>query len=322
MPRWLMRFVLLPAALVIIACLPGATPDYVMRREGFMGLWFLSAILVGFASLDQGYVLQLPILSQFLEYIGSRSYALYLLHTMCGRFEDDLGQQWPAYRALIPQDVLYPWRRAIAMFLISVVAAEVLHRVVERPFMRLGAILIDPERRAAFRVTTRAKVLLVAGAVLVLLLYFRHGIMLRLGPRNLAYRMPVAQSSHEDGKPWGEALVNGELESEYGTHTKQQDNPWVTIDLGRPRDIGTIRVYNRADGFQDQQLPLELSVSNDNTNFTVIAKRETMFTQAFPWRIRVDGEPMRYVRLQVPRNTFLCLSEVEVFEGQGMAHLP
>jgi hypothetical protein len=134
--------------------------------------------------------------------------------------------------------------------------------------------------------------------------------------------MPVSASSHDDGKPGYEALVNGNLEAEYGLCTKQQQSPWVTIDLGRPRDIGSIRVYNRADGFQEQQLPLELSVSNDNTNFMVTARRETMFTQAFPWRIRVDGEPARYVRLQVPRDTTLCLSEVEIFEGQGMAHLP
>ncbi len=163
---------------------------------------------------------------------------------------------------------------------------------------------------------------MVAGVVLAQLYYFRHGIMLALGPRNLAFLMPVAASSQENGKPWADALVNGKLESEYGLLTKRQESPWVTIDLGRPRDIGTIRVYNRADGFQEEQLPLELSVSNDNTNFTVIARRDTMFTQAFPWRIRISGMPARYVRLQVPKATVLCLSEVEVFEGQGMAHLP
>jgi peptidoglycan/LPS O-acetylase OafA/YrhL len=322
MPRWLMRFFILPAALVLIACLPGASPDYVTRREGFIALWFLSAVLVGFASLDQGYVLAFPVLGRVLEYLGSRSYALYLLHTMAGRFEDDLGQQWPEYRTLIPQEGLYPWKRAIAMFVIAVISAEALHRVVERPFMRLGATLIDPERRAALRVTWRVKGLLAAGAVVAVLLYFHHGILLAFAPRNLAFRMPVAASSQEDGKPGADALVNGTLESEYGLHTKRQESPWATIDLGRPRDIGSIRVYNRADGFQEEQLPLELSVSNDNTNFTVVARRDTMFTQAFPWRIRVDGEPVRYVRFQVPRNTTMCLSEVEVFEGQGMAHLP
>ena len=321
MPRRLMRFFILPAAIVLIACLPGAAPD-VMLHQGFIAIWFLSAVLVGFASLDRGYVLAVSVLGRVLEYLGSRSYALYLLHVMVGRFEDDLGQQWPEYRALVPKDVVYPWQRAIALFAIALVAAEMLHRVVERPFMRLGAALVDPERRAALRLTGRAMGLVVAGVVVAQLFYFRHGLMLALGPRNLAFLMPVAASSQEDGKPGADALVNGKLESEYGLHTKRQESPWATIDLGRPRDIGTIRVYNRADGFQDEQLPLELSVSNDNTNFTVIAERDTMFTQAFPWRIRVDGKPARYVRFQVPRGTVLCLSEVEVFEGQGMAHLP
>ena len=322
MPRWLMRFVILPFAIVLIACLPGAAPDYVMMHQGFIGLWFLSAVLVGFASLDRGYVLAFPVVGRVLEYLGSRSYALYLLHVSAGRFEDDLGVQWPEYRAFVPQEVLYPWRRAIALFVISLAAAEVLHRLVERPFMRLGSALVDPERRATLRITWRTRGLLAAGAAIALLYYFHHGIMLAFGPRNMAYLMPVAASSHEDGKPEADALVNGQLESEYGLHTKRQEAPWATIDLGRPRDIGTIRIYNRADGFEEEQLPLEVSVSNDNTNFTVIARRETMFTQAFPWRIRVDGEPARYLRLQVPRNTSLCLSEVEVFEGQGMARWP
>ena len=122
--------------------------------------------------------------------------------------------------------------------------------------------------------------------------------------------------------PCWQALVNGELESELGAHTRHQESPWITIDLGRPRDIGSIRVYNRADGAEDEQLPLELAVSNDNTSFEVVARRDAMFTQAFPWRIRFEGAPVRYVRFQVPRLTTLCLSEVEVFEGRGMARLP
>jgi hypothetical protein len=322
MPRWLLRFVLLPACLVLVACMPGAVAEHVMVRQGFIALWFLSAILVGFASLDQGYVLSLPVLAPVLEYIGSRSYAIYLLHLTVVRVEGAIADLTPGYRAVLPMDEPTPWKRAVLLSSMVLVLAEILHRAVERPFMRLGRILVDPEKRATFRVSRRSWVVFGALAATLLLFLCRHSIMLALGPRNLALHRPVTASSQAEDKPLAVALVNGVLESEFGAHTQKEASPSFTVDLGQPTKFGSVRVYNRADGYEDEQVPLELAVSNDGTNFTVIARTRLMFTQAFPWRIRVDGGPARFVRLQAPRNTALCLSEVEIFEGQGMARLP
>jgi hypothetical protein len=48
-----------------------------------------------------------------------------------------------------------------------------------------------------------------------------------------------------------------------------------------------------------------------------------MFTQFFPWRIRVRDEKPRYVRVQVAaKGATLCLSEVEIYERDWIARLP
>jgi peptidoglycan/LPS O-acetylase OafA/YrhL len=322
MSKRLMRFVLLPGAAAMIACAPAVIPEHVMHREGFIGLWLLSGLLVGFGSLDSGYVFSFPVVGRVLEHIGTRSYALYLVHTLTGHLETYFGEIWPRYRELVPADVEYPWRRAVALFVLVLVIAELMHRLVERPFMRVGSALTDPARRASFKVSTRTKVLVAAGAAVALLYASRHVIMRVFGPRDLALHAPVTMSSHEEHRPGGEVLVNGWLESEYGAHTRRQESPWVTIDLGRPTKVGAIRVYNRAEGWQDEQIPLELSVSNDGARFTTIARTDTMFTQAFPWRIAVRRHPFRYLRLQAPGNTALCLSEVEAFQEEWMAQMP
>ncbi len=323
MPRGLMRWVVLPACIVLIATLPGVSAWTLLMHQGLVAFWVLSAILVGYAALDQGYVLAWPVVAPVLEFIGSRSYALYLIHEMMFGVENGVADAWPAYRAFIRPDVPYPWRQALVQLALAFVAAEILHRAVERPFMRLGKVFLDPEKRAAYRVPRRAKIGGAVAVAAVALFMVHHRLLLALGPPNLARGCDVTLSSQLVGKPDGRALVNGELESEYGAHTNMQDYPWMTIDLGKTTDIGSIRVYNRADGYEDQNFPLEIDYSDDGQHFTKVAERTSVFTQALPWRVRMYTPPTRYVRLKVAKKkTFFCLSEVEIFEGHWMARLP
>ncbi len=221
------------------------------------------------------------------------------------------------------RDGPYPWRLALVQIALSFLAAEVLHRAVERPFMRLGRVFMNPEQRAAYRVPRRAKIggAVVVAAIVLFLVHRR--LLLALGPPNLARGCDVTMSSELTGMPDGRAVVNGELESQYGAHTKQQDYPWMTIDLGKETDVGSIRVYNRADGHEDENIPLEIAYSDDGKHFKTVAERTSVFTQALPWRVRMYTPPTRYVRFKVAKKkTFFCLSEVEIFEGHWMARLP
>jgi peptidoglycan/LPS O-acetylase OafA/YrhL len=322
MPRWLMRFVVLPICVVLIACMPNAAPEHVVQRIGFISLWFLSGILVFFAAKDAGYVFAFPGIGRVLEYIGSRSYGLYLTHVTVIRAEGELRRWWPPYNEWVPNPEVYPYKRFIVVFAVAIAVAEILHQLVEQPFMRLGRRIVDPEQRARMLASPRLRAALAAVGVAILAVYYRHALLAGIGPRNIALHAAVTASSHEDSRPQSDALTNGELEEEYGLHTKREDHPWAAIDLGSPRRIGAIRIYNRLDGFQDDAVPLELNVSDDGQNFRTIATRDTIFTQAFPWRIRVHGPPVRYVRVTAAKETTLCLSEVEIFEGHGMAVIP
>ncbi|HEX3346248.1 MAG TPA: acyltransferase [Polyangiaceae bacterium] len=148
MPPRVMRFFVLPSVLVLVACLPGSLPDSLMHTVGFIALWMLSGVLVAFAGMDRGYVLGVPVLAPVLEYIGSRSYALYLLHIPASSFEVRYKKLWPRYGALVEaRDPAWPWREVLVLFALSFLMAEVLHRVVEKPFMALGRRLIEGWRR-------------------------------------------------------------------------------------------------------------------------------------------------------------------------------
>jgi peptidoglycan/LPS O-acetylase OafA/YrhL len=143
MPPRLMRLVILPAALVLVACLPGSLPDSLMHTVGFIALWLLGGLLVAFAGMDRGYVLQVPVLAPVLEYVGSRSYALYLLHIPAASFEMRYKKTWAWYGALVAGDPQWPWKEVLVLFALSFLMAEVLHRAVEKPFMAFGRRLIE-----------------------------------------------------------------------------------------------------------------------------------------------------------------------------------
>ena len=321
MPRRLLSFVILPIALGIVACLPGAAARHVEQREGFIALWMFSGLLVFYAALDRGYVLSIPVLGRVLEYIGSRSYSVYLIHQQVSRLETAERPNWPGYVALAP-DSEYPWQRVLVLFAGTLIAAELLYRLVEQPCIRLGRGLV--ESRGQKLLSRRARVLVTVGLCLWALFYWRHAVLIALGPRDLARGKLVTQSTEPppDGRSGPESLVNGTLESEYAAHTSGQDDPWMTIDLGEPTTIGAIRIYNRDDGFQGDNIPLEVQVSDDNQRFQTIGRRERVFTQEWPWRIRRNDMKTRYVRLQVRKNTTMCLSEVEIFASQAMAVIP
>ena len=61
----------------------------------------------------------------------------------------------------------------------------------------------------------------------------------------------VSQSSTGfNGPP--KLAIDGNTDGDYAkmsvTHTNQEDNPWLEIDLGAPRKIDLIKIYNRTDG--------------------------------------------------------------------------
>lgn len=92
-------------------------------------------------------------------------------------------------------------------------------------------------------------------------------------------------------------------------HTKEQESPWVEIDLGGDRSISEVRVLNRFDCCTDRAVPLVVEVRSEQGSFHEVARREADFDD---WRATFTEEKARYVKLTVPRKTLLHLRSVEV----------
>ncbi len=69
--------------------------------------------------------------------------------------------------------------------------------------------------------------------------------------KNVARSGKVSQSSTGFNGP-AKLAIDGNTDGDYAkmsvTHTNKEDNPWLEIDLGSPRKVNQIKVYNRTDG--------------------------------------------------------------------------
>jgi len=134
-------------------------------------------------------------------------------------------------------------------------------------------------------------------------------------PQNIARGRPVQASSRHPGTPDASGLTDG-IKGTYGVHTLvgQPGTPWVTVDLGQPRDLRQIVVYNRGDSHFDDGLPYVVLLSTDGKTFTELARRATHFgsggTLSPPWIIDCDKRG-QYVRIEAQH--YVVLSELEVF---------
>jgi F5/8 type C domain-containing protein len=173
--------------------------------------------------------------------------------------------------------------------------------------------LIEPRTLNEIR-ATRVVRLFMTGVLIVCVIGW---VVMRITrPVNLALNKPVTISTRHPASTApidNSGLVNGDIEGSYGVHTTvgQPGAPaWVMVDLTQPTTIKKVKVYNRADGWFDEILPLIMEFSDDGTNFTVVDTRATGFTSRSPWVYEAKGAKTRFVRIRSDR--YLALTELEV----------
>ncbi len=116
-----------------------------------------------------------------------------------------------------------------------------------------------------------------------------------------------ASSQFRDFQPKG--VVDGS-ESGIGVHTARQEEPWVTVDLGAPKPIHEIVVFNSTHCCMGRVVPLALEVSEDGKSWRTVARQDEVFRK---WRADFAPTQARYVRARVLRTSLLHLSEIEVY---------
>jgi len=113
------------------------------------------------------------------------------------------------------------------------------------------------------------------------------------------------------GKPW---RTSSSLSAAYSAkilfHTNEEMNPWFEVDLGEIKPVRRLYIKNRADARWERAVPLIVELSNDRSTWQAVAQRESPFAI---WEPSFAPSKARYVRLRVPRVTFLHLEQVKVY---------
>ena len=82
------------------------------------------------------------------------------------------------------------------------------------------------------------------------------------------------------------------------------------VDLEDVHPLSTIKVFNRADGWFDEGLPLRLELSEDGQQWKEVERRPTHFSATDPWVVKPHGASARYVR--VASDNYVALTEMEI----------
>jgi hypothetical protein len=183
--------------------------------------------------------------------------------------------------------------------------------------------LQDLTRRLRSRIDLRSDAhlrglgILRVGTAALLAVYALYSVVSHLtNPENLALGRPVQVSSRHPGTPDPSGLTDGIKGKPGGVHTQvgAPGTPWVVVDLGQPRDLRRIIVYNRTDSHFDDGLPYVVLLSSDGKAYTELARRTTHFGSggalSAPWTIDFDKRA-QYVRIEAQH--YVVLSELEVF---------
>jgi hypothetical protein len=167
------------------------------------------------------------------------------------------------------------------------------------------APVIDEATTAFRRVTRQASALAIGLCVATLA---GTAFSQREGPPDLAAKKPWrASSKYAECHP--ERFDCGGAKTGIFFHTNLENGPWVEIDLLAPTTFSSVSVRNRTDCCQERAVPLILEASDDRTTWRELARHETVFSK---WTPKFASTTARYVRLRVPRQSFLHLDAFNI----------
>ncbi len=98
----------------------------------------VSLMLVWIASYQKGYLFCPPGLSKILEWLGSRSYALYVIHVCAYHFSQELWHRYATAQG-VALDQSFTLELILTALVFMVLSSEINYRFVEQPLRRKGA---------------------------------------------------------------------------------------------------------------------------------------------------------------------------------------
>jgi hypothetical protein len=177
--------------------------------------------------------------------------------------------------------------------------------------LSLAAFLSDAtEIRSprAIRVQRGIRAALLIGAALLLMAEL---VAHRPKSRNLALHASVIASSRRPNYGPTQDLVNGTIEPSVAFATKDEADPWVTIDLGSAARVSEVTLVNSID-HQDDALPIRIETSADGAAWDAAGLATAHFTPDAPAVVSFTKRSARFVRLHARPGGAFYLNEVEV----------
>ena len=105
----------------------------------------------------------------------------------------------------------------------------------------------------------------------------------------------------------------------FGFHTNQNNKPWWHVDLGAAAPLDRVVVYNRCT-VSERAARLHVLLSADGKQWRTVYRHDGRVflghTDGKPLVVPLKGAAARFVRVQLPGNTWLHLDEIEVY-GAG-----
>lgn len=133
-------------------------------------------------------------------------------------------------------------------------------------------------------------------------------------PRNIAYARKAFINSGRDLFYAGLAVDGNIHGPSFRTNRKQQGI--FQVDLGSPRRLGEIVIHDKTFNGA-RHIPLQIRGSIKGREYITL-KSHPERGKSHPWRIPMNGEIARYIRLVSSSETILSFSEVEIFPPQGI----
>ena len=140
--------------------------------------------------------------------------------------------------------------------------------------------------------------------------------------RSLPARREVPAVTPEEDAP---GACDGERSGKYGFHTGRDQDPWWQIDLLKPTALEEVLIYNRCDGSAQRATHLRVLLSDDGRTWRVAYRHDgSLFfgrPGTRPLSVKLKRAKARFLRIQLPGQTYLHLDEVEIFGPHGRRNL-
>jgi hypothetical protein len=129
--------------------------------------------------------------------------------------------------------------------------------------------------------------------------------------KSLAIHASVIASSRRPNYGPPQDLVNGTIEPSVAFATKDEADPWITIDLGSAARVSEVTLVNSID-HQDDALPIRIETSADGAAWDPAGLATAHFTPEAPAVVSFTKRSARFVRLHARPGGAFYLNEVEV----------